>query len=79
MKESAKLFDRIVEEHKAHPAEAIIDFTVNGVEFSLSLVNGVMVLWYDDEGQDECLFSDAPQHREGIIEWLEYAIAQAIQ
>jgi hypothetical protein len=78
--EAAKIFDRLVNAHRATGGtEAIVDFTVNGKDFSLTACNGVMVIWYDDEGQAECLFSNEPQDREGLIEWLNVEIGEAIQ
>lgn len=80
MKEATKLFNRLVEDFEAQGGrEAHIDFTVNGVDFSLTVAGGVMVLWYDDEGQQECLFSNEPQDREGLTRWLEDGISEAIQ
>jgi hypothetical protein len=78
--ESAKLFNRLVDEYHAQGGrEASIDFTVNGVDFTLSAVNGVLILWYDDEPQEEDLFSTDPDDREGLIRWLEVGIGEAIQ
>lgn len=80
MKESAKLFDRLVNEHTAQGGrEASIDFTVNGVDFTLSASDGVLILWYDDEPQAEDLFSTDPNDREGLIRWLDGNIGEAIQ
>jgi len=78
--ESAKIFDRLVNEYESTKGqEAIVNFTVNGVDFTVTVCNGVMVLWYDDEGQQECIFSNSPENREGLIEWLNEGIGEAIQ
>ena len=80
MKESAKLFDCLTDEYKARKdGEAIIDFTVNGVDFTLTVSNGVMVLWFDDEGQTAELFSNERRDRLRLIKWLDRAIGEAIQ
>lgn len=78
--EASKIFDRLVKEYEATRGnEAIVNFTVNGVDFTVTVSNGVMVLWYDDEGQIEELFSNEPRDREGLIKWLEAGIGEAIQ
>jgi hypothetical protein len=80
MKEARKLFNRLVEEYEAQGGrEASIDFTVNGVDFTLSTSDGVLILWYDDEPQAEDLFSTDPDDREGLIRWLDSNIGEAIQ
>jgi hypothetical protein len=80
MKEAAKLLNRLVEEREAQGGrEASIDFTVNGVDFSLSVSNGWMILWYDDEPKLEDFFSTYPDDVERITEWLNDGIGEAIQ
>lgn len=80
METTFKIFTRLTNEfHRTGGTEAVIDFTVNGIDFSLSACDGVMILWYDDERQQETLFSDEEEDREGLIEWLHYAIGKAIQ
>jgi len=82
MQKSAQLFDRLVDEYEAksrNGGEAIVNFTVNGVAFTLSASDGVLILWYDDEPQAEDLFSTDPDDREGLIRWLDTNIGEAIQ
>jgi hypothetical protein len=80
MQNATALFNRLIEEHEAQGGrEASIDFTVNGVDFTLSLVNGWMVLWFNDEGQHEEFFSNEKEDRERLIAWLNDGIGDAIQ
>lgn len=81
MQEAAKLLDRLIEEYEAQGGqEATIDFIINGVDFTLSASDGVLILWYDDEEpQLEDLFSTDLKDREALIHWLNEGIGDAIQ
>jgi hypothetical protein len=80
MKEAAKLLKRLIEEREAQGGrEAVIDFTINGVDFSLSVSDGWVILWYDDEPKHEELFSTYPDDVERLTHWLNDGISDAIQ
>lgn len=77
---TTKIFNRLVEDYEANYCrEAHIDFTVNGVDFSLTVVNSAITLWYDDEAQVDEIFSTDEEDVERLVMWLHDAIGDAIQ
>lgn len=50
--------------------EAVINFRRDGVDFSLSVSESWMILWFDDEAQNTTLFFNDPDDIIPAAEWL---------
>jgi len=80
MHNATQILNRLIEDREAQDGrEASVDFTVNGTEFTISVVDNWVTLWYDDAPQENDFFSTYPDDIERLTEWLNDSIGEAIQ